>query len=373
MVNRRVLVLLIVVALAVILSLFRGISTGAIPGPEGTRSIAAGILAAGKSAANGNPDGARPAVDRPQPRNFLLVGWDGADRRRVEQAMAAGDLPVISSLAQGGSFVPIEIRGATDSAAGWAQALTGYDPDITGVYSNSQVQPIPKEYTLFERLRTHSGAKDFAAAAVISVDHPLLSEMPLMQLPRLKPGSRPGIVDRMIDDILAGYGLNFGRLYFDVRDSVDIYVSGFGDDPAALAREAGFLDRYEGRPFFIFFHILAPDHWGHNNGEDSPEYYNALVGADKVTGALVDKLKEQGIYDQTLVYVTADHGFDEGQKTHDNAPYVFLATNDVLAAESGDRADIAPTILDRMGVDLAAIDPPLSGHSLLRADEPPAE
>ena len=72
------------------------------------------------------------------------------------------------------------------------------------------------------------------------------------------------------------------------------------------------------------------------------------------------------MYDKTLIYVTADHGFNVGAKGHPNAPYVFLGTNDKQVMRGGSRADIAPTILDRLGVDLAKITPPLDGETLAK-------
>ena len=47
-----------------------------------------------------------------------------------------------------------------------------------------------------------------------------------------------------------------------------------------------------------------------------------------------------------------------------DAPYVFLATNDPKVMRRGERADIAPTILERLGLDLGKIQPPLDGHPL---------
>jgi hypothetical protein len=64
--------------------------------------------------------------------------------------------------------------------------------------------------------------------------------------------------------------------------------------------------------------------------------------------------------------VTADHGFDEGLTSHFDAPYVFLGTNDPKIKRSGERGDITPTILDRFGLDLTKITPPLNGHPLTK-------
>ena len=43
-----------------------------------------------------------------------------------------------------GILVEIDIEGKTDTKAGWSQILSGYYPEVTGVYSNRQYQPIPK-------------------------------------------------------------------------------------------------------------------------------------------------------------------------------------------------------------------------------------
>jgi arylsulfatase A-like enzyme len=81
-------------------------------------------------------------------------------------------------------------------------------------------------------------------------------------------------------------------------------------------------------------------------------------------------LKNWGLYEKTLVYVVADHGFNEGTSGHPYAPYVFLATNDPDVKRNGDRADIAPTILKRFGMDVHTIQPALDGIPL---DEPATE
>ena len=50
-----------------------------------------------------------------------------------------------------------------------------------------------------------------------------------------------------------------------------------------------------------------------------------------------------------------------------------MATNDKGVTRPGLRSDITPTIYDRFGLDLAALQPPLDGRSLLKADDrPPA-
>ena len=77
------------------------------------------------------------------------------------------------------------------------------------------------------------------------------------------------------------------------------------------------------------------------------------------------ELKKQGAYDKTIIYVTSDHGFNPRGKDHRNQPLVFFATNDDGKLRNmGDRLDVTPTILYRLGFDLNAILPKLDGKNL---------
>jgi hypothetical protein len=79
-------------------------------------------------------------------------------------------------------------------------------------------------------------------------------------------------------------------------------------------------------------------------------------------------LKELGLYEKTLIYVVVDHGFNEDSTGHRYAPFVFVGTNDKqITRKAGAREDIAATVLERFGVDLAKLNPALDGIPL---DEP---
>ena len=105
------------------------------------------------------------AVDEVQ--NIILIGWNGAQRDHVNEAIARGELPNLKKLSREGAFVKIDIEGGTDHQAGLAQILTGYYPEVTGVYSNRKYQPIPKGLTIFERLEKHFGPDKIVTCAVI--------------------------------------------------------------------------------------------------------------------------------------------------------------------------------------------------------------
>jgi len=79
-----------------------------------------------------------------KPRNIILIGWDGAQRNHVKESLNRGELPNLKRLSSEGALVAIDILRVTDTKAGWAQILTGYEPEVTGVFSNRHFQPIPR-------------------------------------------------------------------------------------------------------------------------------------------------------------------------------------------------------------------------------------
>ncbi|GBC96344.1 Phosphopentomutase [bacterium HR16] len=162
-----------------------------------------------------------------------------------------------------------------------------------------------------------------------------------------------------------------GKPFYNARQGMDVFINGLMRDDVVGAKALEMLERYRDKRFFFFIHFAEVDHQGHQYGENSKEYNDALISGDRWLGRIVQKLKELKLYDKTLIYVTADHGFDEGMKTHADAPYVFLATNDKGIVRRGTRADIAPTILERFGIDLKRIEPPLDGHPLTKPYNPP--
>jgi hypothetical protein len=126
------------------------------------------------------------------------------------------------------------------------------------------------------------------------------------------------------------------------------------------------LDRrvLKGDRFFAFFHFSDPDHAGHKYGESTGEYREAAIECDKWLGEIVSWLKTNNLYDQTTIYVTADHGFDKGKKSHSNAPDIWIATNDPGVNHGGYLADIPATILARFGFNTDELEPDLHGEPL---------
>ena len=330
-----------------------------------------------------------PPADVPQ--NIILMGWDGAHRDHIKALLKEDKLPNTKKLIAEGALVDVDVTsGATDTKAGWTQILTGYRPEVTGVYSNGRYHDVPAGLSVFERLKAHFGADKFAAVAVIGkrqhcgeINPP--SKKPLdeakgaegkKKAEPLDPGATASgkiAQGQVVEENGKKFLVFGGSPYYTMHKACDEWLFGLTEDSVVGDKALEMLDKYKAKPFFFFVHLAEVDHSGHRFGEPSKEYNDAIISGDTQLGRLMEKLKALGLYEKTKIYVVADHGFDVGGKGHSYAPYVFMATNDKKVCRDGTRADITPTILDRFGLDLAQFEPKLDGESLARPATKPVE
>ncbi|MDI6448097.1 alkaline phosphatase family protein [Anaerobaca lacustris] len=263
------------------------------------------------------------------PQNIILIGWDGAEREGVDQALSRKELPNLQRLIDQGVLVKIHGEGVVNADGAWTQVLTGYLPKQAGS-GQGQSEAARKGATVFERLKSHFGPDKFVAASVIG----------RRQAPA---GLRPAILEIAEDGLLR--------------------------DDKVGARAVELLARYRDKPFFLLVRFAQVDSAARTYGSNSRQYSEALISNDQWTGRIVDRLRTLGLADKTQVYVTAGHGPSGADQ--DLTPPAFLVTDNKAVHRDGRRQDIAPTILEAFGLDLGKIEPPLDGISLTKADTRP--
>ncbi|MFZ5784955.1 MAG: alkaline phosphatase family protein [Acidobacteriota bacterium] len=266
--------------------------------------------------------------------HVLIVGWDGVQRDHLHECLARRlpgceqGLPNLEALSGGRVFDLVVTSAYTETKPGWVEILTGLDARPLGIESNRSYRPVPEGFSLFERLERHLGE-----GAVTSL-------------------------------FIAGKGENLGgrcdvypqEPWCITAGRVDFFRNNLGGNDAVGAVALARLEASRGAEHLVaFVHFEDPDHTGHQSGENSAAYTSRLLDDDRWLGLLVDKLHEVRLLARTLVYVVTDHGFDEGRKSHLNAPFGFVAGNDPGILRAADRKDITPTVLKRFGAPLGAV------------------
>jgi hypothetical protein len=273
-------------------------------------------------------------------RSAVFVSWDGVGREVLRELLAAGRLPGVSALVHKGSLVNVDVTNHhTDTKSGHSEMLTGYGPEVTGVWSNMRFRPIPAGLSVFEALQRQFGSDGIATIMITAKAGNLGSAGPCF--------------------------LRRGQPWSIVRPILTVWEGDVVRDAPVVGRLAlACLRRFADQRFFAFFHFSDADKAGHQTGERSDHYAEAIVACDRWLTAIASELRDLAVDRTTMVFVTADHGFDAARRKHREAPRVFLATDDPAVVRGGDQRDIVPTLLSELGADPAATRPARAGRTL---------
>jgi hypothetical protein len=204
--------------------------------------------------------------------HLVVVGCDGLSAEGVRRV----DPPVLHELMRTGAYT-LHARGVmpTSSSPNWASMIMGAGPEQHGVTSNEWetnkfdipplvVGPGGMFPTIFGVLR------DQQASAVIACFHDWNG---------------------------------FGRLF--ERAAAD-YVENSQGPTNTVLHAVDYIHSH--LPTFLFIHLDHVDHAGHEFGHGTPEYDEAIKVADRLIGMVITGLRDAGVWDQTVLLVTADHG-----------------------------------------------------------------
>lgn len=300
------------------------------------------------------------AVAAPEPdrgiRNVILVSMD-TTRWDAISAYGAPEVnsPRVGALAREGVVFENVFAPAPVTLPSHASMLTGTVPLANGVLDNARYRLGDEHQTLAEVLR----ANGFNTAAFVSA---LVLE--------------------------ARFGLDQGfEVYDDEIPTAALIGERRGD--LTTARAVDWLERHAGERNFLFLHLFdphapyeAPEPFGSRMREVYREYpafvqdYVAEIAfADHCIGLLLDALRRLGLYEQSLICVTADHGESHGEHgeiTH--GYFIYTSTMKVplvlrvpetpgplRVSETVGVVDIPTTILALLGLHF---DGEVQGHDL---------
>jgi choline-sulfatase len=249
-------------------------------------------------------------------------------------------------------------------------------------YSQAPITPVSHATILTGTFPQYHGIRNFGDRLPPSV--PFLPDILHSQ------GYHTGaFVGSIILDPKNGFASGFERGF-------DVYNAGFHRQKTGERREASmqrrgevtlghvleWLGQQQGSPFFLWFHL-----WDAHDPYNPPEpfrsrfpsapYNGGIAYVDATVGKLLDYLRSQGLYDNALIAVAADHGEslgDHGELTHSIFLYDATIHVPLLLKLPGSRfvgqrvhaaaslVDLAPTLLEALG---QTPPPAMQGRSLL--------
>ena len=205
--------------------------------------------------------------------HVIVIGLDGWGT----WCMETGEAPFIKAMMKEGCYT-LDKRTVLPSSSGpnWAAMMNGTPVEATGIISNNAT---PDFKPLF--LTEHNAQPTFF--------HVLKQE---------RPEAETGVICEW------GDFLNYAdTLCLDYA----LRIHEPEEFPDAVVEESV---KYivEKKPVICFIHIDALDHKGHAFGQGSLEYYEELTLVDERVHQIVEGVKKAGIYDDSIIILTSDHG-----------------------------------------------------------------
>jgi predicted AlkP superfamily pyrophosphatase or phosphodiesterase len=209
--------------------------------------------------------------------HVVIIGVDGMGPAGIEQA----DTPNIDALIAEGAH-SFKARGVmpTKSSPNWASMIMGAGPEQHGVTSNEWT---PFTYDIEPLVKGPGG--------IFPTIFSLVREQ--------RPEAYQAVIHHW-----RGFGFLFER---KLVDQIELGETQQDTTQRAIACIAAH------QPELLFVHLDHVDAALHGQGWLTPEYIAAVSEADALIGEIVAAMKTAGIYDNSILIVTADHGGKDKQ------------------------------------------------------------
>jgi hypothetical protein len=257
-------------------------------------------------------------------QHVVLIGIDGMSA----EAFQLAPTPNMDELVAEGA-ISLKTRGVmpTVSAPNWATILSGAGPEQHGVTSNKwSLQKQGFRPTVQDKEGYFT-----SIFTIIRQQRPLANTAMFFDWEWLGTYVNKSLIDTML------YAIGFQK----VTDAAASYI-------------------VQNKPYFTFIYYGHPDETGHEKGFNTSEYYQATSETDAEIGRLVDSIKYAGIYSNTVIIITSDHGgkgYGHGGESmiELEVPWIILGPGirkNIVLQNSNDLANTSPTIASLLGLSL---------------------
>lgn len=223
------------------------------------------------------------AKNTPKAKHVIMIGIDGWASKSIPQA----NMPTVKDLMKNGSYT-LQKRSVLPSASAinWASNFMGAGTESHGYTRwNTQIPDIPStvvnEHNIFPTI-----------FSILKEQKPEAKTAAIFDWDGIKY-----VIDTLaVDDVMLRYHAGYGKEYGE----------GFGD-PFDYVKEAiEYIKNEKPTLFSIYFGAL--DQAGHTYGWYTDDYYRTENILDQCIAQIVQAVKDAGIYDDTIIVLTADHG-----------------------------------------------------------------
>ena len=115
--------------------------------------------------------------------------------------------------------------------------------------------------------------------------------------------ARKAYPDAALASIVNWNPINYGI----IENDIDVYKGHEGNDAAVTDAIVEYFNAGNA-PKLFFSHFDEVDHAGHEYGSLAEEYFSAIRRADEMIGRIYDAIEENGLMENGLFIVVADHG-----------------------------------------------------------------
>ncbi len=314
-------------------------------------ALVAGLLLCGCS------DGSDAAAQKPRRPHVVLIVFDefGGDIMlgpggRID----AGRYPHLAALARDGTWFP-NAHTVYDSTTKAVPLI------LDGIAPQKGVSPVAREHP--KSLYTSLGKRGYR----IVTSEEATALCPRRYCPH-EPRRRPAIIPNLLAERAERFERFIGTIRANRRPTFWMKHALLPHGPWVYLPSGSRSPRRRGRELVPGMQTIPGFHDGYLRHHNEQRQLLQLGFADRLLGRLVARLKSQGMYDDTLIVVTADHGFAwklgvETRRSVDSSnvdelgPVPFIvkppgrprgSVNPALART----LDVAPTIAGILGVPL---------------------
>lgn len=221
-----------------------------------------------------------PADAKKRAKYVVMIGIDGWAAEAVRQAPAE-DLPNIRYLMEHGA---------------WTLAKRSVMPSASAINWASMFNGLPTEMHGFDKWNSTKGTIPSTSDNGHGIPPTVFTV-----LREQFPNAETGIVFDWngIGAVCDTNAVNYWK-----------YIGTYGSNNIPVEEYTKLATDYikEKKPFFFTFYYGVLDHTGHSKGWYGPEYMDCQKELDKGVGMIIQALKDAGIYDDTVIIMSADHG-----------------------------------------------------------------